>query len=341
MQKTCAGIEVIMKTIRWGIIGAGRISTIFATALNSMENTKIVAIAARDLLRAKDFARSFKIEKSYGSYEELVKDPEVDVVYIGTPHTEHKTNAALCLENGKAVLCEKPFTLNQNETEYLITLAKEKKLFLMEAMWTKFLPVTKVVKQWMQEKRIGAIKHFKITFGYHNDFDIANRVFDPDTAGGALLDVGIYPITYVVHLMDRLPDEVTSSVIIGKSNVDEQNIILFQYNQEGILANLSSAISAEIGSDAYIIGDKGKIRVPNFWKAERAELYEVDGTLIESYIEPFAINGYEYEAEEVNQCLRDEKLESDINSLEDTLSIIKVMDEIRAQWGLVYPQERK
>ena len=325
-----------MKTIKWGIISAGRISATFATALSSMEGTKIVAVAARDLQRAQEFADKFHIEKAYGSYEELAKDPDIDVVYIGTPHSEHKANSALCIMNGKAVLCEKPFTLNQYETKELITLAQKNKVFLMEAMWTKFLPATNKVKQWLEEKRIGTIKHFKISFGYYSEFDYNSRLFDPNIAGGALLDVGIYPITYVIHMMNKLPDQVISSAMFGKSNVDEQNVIIFKYQEEGILADLSSSVSAEVGKDAYIVGDKGKIKVPNFWMAEGAELYDEQEILVE----PFKTNGYVYEAEEVNRCLREGKIESDIVPLQDTLAIIKVMDEIRSQWGLIYPQEK-
>ena len=328
-----------MKTIKWGIIGAGRISSTFATALNSMENTELLAVAARDKERADLFAERFHAKKAYGSYEELAKDPEIDAIYIGTPHSEHKANTALCIINGKAVLCEKPFTLNQQETQYLISLAKEHKVFLMEAMWTKFLPVTKMVKKWVQENRIGEVKHFHISFGYYSEFDINNRLYNPDTAGGALLDVGIYPISYVIHMLDKLPDEIISSAVLGQSNVDEQNVIIFKY-KEGILADLSSAISADTGKDAIIIGDKGKIVVPNFWMAEKAELYDAKGSLVDTFHMPHNMNGYEYEAEEVNNCLREGKTESDMVPLKDTLEIIKVMDKIRAQWGLTYPQER-
>jgi dihydrodiol dehydrogenase / D-xylose 1-dehydrogenase (NADP) len=328
-----------MKTIKWGIIGAGRISTTFATALNSLEHTELVAIASRDLDRATEFANRFHIKNVYGSYEELVKDPEIDVIYIGTPHTEHKANAALCITNGKAVLCEKPFTLNQDETQYLIALAKEHKVFLMEAMWTKFLPTTKVVKNWIKDKIIGDVKYFNVSFGYAAEFDLNNRVYNPEVAGGALLDVGVYPIAYVIHMMDKLPDQVVSSAYLGKSNIDEMNVIAFRYN-EGVLADLSSSISTNTGKDAVIIGDKGKIIVPNFWTAESAELYDDKGTLIDAFLLPFTANGYVYEAEEVNRCLREGKTESEVIPLQDTLDIIKIMDGIRAEWGLTYPQEK-
>lgn len=328
-----------MREIKWGIIGTGTIASTFATALNSMEGTKLAAVASRDINRAKRFAERFLITKAYDTYEAMVKDPELDVIYIGTPHTEHKSNAALCIQYGKAVLCEKPFTLNVSESEYLITLAREHQVFLMEAMWTKFLPTTRQVKQWLKEKRIGEVRHLRLSFGYHSEFRIDSRLYNPELAGGALLDVGVYPISYVVYMLDRLPDEIISSAILGRSQVDEQNIIIMKYN-DGILADISSAIAADTGNDAVIIGDKGKIMIPDFWKAEKAYLYNEKNELIETFHLPFEKNGYVYEAYEVNQCLREGKLESAQLPLKDTLEIMKLMDEIRAQWGLIYPQER-
>lgn len=327
-----------MKTIRWGIIGAGRISSTFATALTSMENTKLVAIASRDLTRAKNFAERFHLDKAYGSYEELAMDPDIDVIYIGTPHTEHMANAALCLQHKKAVLCEKPFTVNAKDTEYLIRLAKENKVFLMEAMWTKFHPVTNQVKAWIAEGRIGKVNYMDIAFGYQSPFNMESRSYNPYLAGGALLDVGIYPITYAIHLLDKMPDEVISNAVIGRSNVDEINTIIFKY-KEGILANLSSAVASNLGHDAFIVGDEGSILIPEFWHAQKAEMLDREGKLIETASIPFMINGYEYEAMEANSCLREGSLESKINPLQDTLDILKLMDDIRKDWGLVYPKE--
>jgi predicted dehydrogenase len=327
-----------MKTIKWGIIGAGNISSTFATALNSMEYTELAAVASRDSDRALKFAERFRIKKAYGSYEELVKDPEIDAIYIGTPHTEHKANAALCITHGKAVLCEKPFTVNQNETQYLISLAEEHNVFLMEAMWTKFLPATFEIKKWIQEKRIGEVRTIHVMMGFKSEFDLNSRLYNPDTAGGALLDIGVYPVTYVIHMLDKLPDQVVSNVILGKSNVDEQNSIILKY-KDGILANISTSIMSNPGNEAVIIGEKGKIRIPSFWMAEYAELYDAEGNLTDTISIPHKKNGYEYEAEEVNRCLREGKTESTINSLNDTLDIIKIMDFIRNEWGLKYPQE--
>lgn len=328
-----------MKVIKWGIIGTGTISTTFATALNSMENTKLVGVASRSLSKAKDFAEKFQLEKAFGSYEDIVKDADIDVIYIGTPHTEHKANAELCIKNGKAVLCEKPFTINVHESEYLISLAKEHKVFIMEAMWTKFLPTTIKVKQWIKEGRIGKVKHIRANTGYRASFDANSRLYSPDLGGGALLDVGIYPITYVVHMLDCLPDEVIGSAEFGITNVDEQNVIILKY-KDGIIADLSSSVATELGHDAMIIGEKGKIVVPKFWYTEEAYLYNDKNELIESFKQPHLKNGYEYEAYEVNNCLRESKLESDKLPLKDTLEIMRIMDNIRADWGLEYPQEK-
>jgi len=212
-----------MKTINWGIIGAGNISSYFATALNGMENTKITAVASRNLEKAKEFAEKYSCSKAYGSYEELANDSEIDVVYIGTPHTEHKGNAELCLKSGKSVLCEKPFTLNEKDTRYLAQLAKEHNLFLMEAMWTKFLPVTKQVKNWIAEGKIGKVKNMKISFGFQAEINEANRLFNYELAGGALLDVGVYPINYAVHLIGSLPKKVVSTAVLLPNGIDEQN----------------------------------------------------------------------------------------------------------------------
>ena len=327
-----------MNTVKWGIIGAGQIASKFATALNSLDHAELTAIASRDLQRAKEFAGRFCIKKAYGSYEEMLRDSEIDVIYIGTPHTEHKAHARLCIEAGKGVLCEKPFTLNYSEAKELVTLAESNNVFLMEAMWTKFLPATRIVKQWISNKVIGEVKYMNMSFGFRAEFDPDSRLFNPRLGGGALLDVGVYPLSYVIYLMGRLPDKISSNAYIGKSNVDELNVITLQY-KEGMLASISSAISAATGNDAVIIGDKGRIVIPNFWTAESAEVYDAGGKLVDTFFHPFTTNGYVYEAEEVNRCMLEGKKQSDIIPLNDTLDIIRIMDEIRADWGLIYPSE--
>lgn len=328
-----------MSKIQWGIIGTGTIASKFAIALNSVDNTSLMAVASRNYGRAREFAEKYHIQKAYGSYEELAADPEIDVVYIATPHTKHMENASLCIKNHKAVLCEKPFALNARDSEVLINQAKEQGVFLMEAMWTKFLPVTKKVKEWIKEGRIGKVLNLKVTFGFHSEFSPAGRLYNPQLGGGALLDVGIYPVTYVTYLLDKLPDEIISTAVIGKSHVDEQNAMIFRYH-DGILAELSSSIAAETGSDAVIVGENGSIHIEKFFMSERAGLYDRNFNLADTIYEPHKTNGYEYEAMEVNRCLAEGRLESETLPLKDTLDIMKLLDKIRGQWGLVYPQEQ-
>ncbi len=327
-----------MRTINWGIIGAGNISSKFATALKDMENTNIRAVAARDLKKSEIFAKEFGADIAYGSYEELANDPEVDVVYIGTLHTEHKKNTELCLKNKKAVLCEKPFTLNAKDTNYLMNLAKENNVFLMEAMWTKFLPVTNKVKAWIAEGKIGTVKRIEIGFGFSNPIDYTSRAFNYDMAGGALLDMGVYPITYAIDIMGALPVKMESYAGILENGVDEHNLTIFQF-ENGAIASLSSAVSVNVGKSAVFVGDKGKIEVDEFWVADKAYVYDNSGNLVDTYEEESRINGYEFEAYEVNQCLRESKLESDRLPLQDTLDIMEIMDGIRSKWGLKYKQE--
>jgi dihydrodiol dehydrogenase / D-xylose 1-dehydrogenase (NADP) len=327
-----------MKTIKWGIIGTGKIAATFANTLGQMEYTEIAAVASRSEKKAREFADKFHIQKAYGSYEELARDPEIDVIYIGTPHTEHKPNAELCMKNGKAVLCEKPFALNATEAKYLMDLAKEHNVFLMEAMWTKFLPVTKKVKEWITSGRIGTIQKIETSFGFAAPYDETNRLYNFDLAGGALLDVGVYTITYIIYLLDKLPIQVLSTGAFLKSGIDGQNCILLKFDNN-VLATASSAINANIGEDAVIFGDQGRIVVPGFWSANKAYLYDQDGKEVEVFEEKNRITGYEHEAYEVNDCIRNGRKESSINPLRNTLDIIQVMDGIRNQWGLKYKQE--
>lgn len=327
-----------MNKIKWGILGAGNISSSFATALNSIEDAEIVGVAARDRIRAEEFCEKYNGKKAYGSYEELVMDPEIQVVYIGTLHPYHYEHAKLCLEHGKAVLCEKPFTLNEKSSKALMDLAKEKNVFLMEAMWTKFLPATKKVKEWIQNGKIGNVRYIKSAFGLHLEYDETHRLFQLEKGGGALLDLGIYPITYAIHMLGQVPRDIKSSVVMGKAKTDEINTVIMEFDK-GVVANLMSASTVEVGKDTEIIGDKGKILVPNFWMANEATLMDLDGNEKEHFEVTHKANGYEYEAMEVMECIRLGKLESDVVPHKDTLDIMRIMDSLRHDWGLEYPGE--
>ncbi len=328
-----------MNKINWGIIGTGVIANNFAKALNIVKEANIYGVASRSIDKATAFANKYKIDHVFADYTAMIADPMVDVIYIAVPNTEHFMYTKACILGGKHVLCEKPVSVNASETRGLMELAKENKVFLMEAMWTKFLPATTCVKEWIDSERIGAIQFMDINFGFSGERDYNSRLFNPELGGGALLDVGIYLIHYATFLMNSLPDQIQSTKYIGISGVDEMNSISFTY-KEGALAVLNSAISTRIGTKAIIIGSKGKIVVDDFYRAQKALIYDEEDILIETFYEPFEENGYEYEAMEVNRCIMEGVLENPRNPLSKTIEIMEIMDHIRDEWNLKYPGGR-
>ena len=328
-----------MKKINWGIIGTGAIANTFAQALSGVKEANLYGVASRSFENAEKFAKRYNVSYAFESYEEMIKNPNIDVIYIGTPHTEHFNHAKACIVGKKHVLCEKPITINTEETKILVELAKENQVFLMEAMWTKFLPATSCVKEWIDSERIGAIQYMNINFGFVGERDYSRRLFNPELGGGALLDVGVYTVQYATFIMDKLPDLIQSTMQFGISGVDELTSITFSYN-EGAIAVLNSSITTNLGSDLVIIGSKGKIIVENFYMAQKASIYDEEDTLLETFYEPFIVNGYEYEAMEVNRCIIEGETESLRNPLSKTIEIMEVLDTIRKQWNLIYPGGR-
>jgi len=326
------------KVMRWGILGAGNISETFAAAINQIADAKLYAVAARSLEKAEQFAKRFDAEKAYGSYEALVNDPKVDLVYIGTIHTMHYEHMKLCIEHGKSVVCEKPFTVNTKQAEEIRALAKKHSVFVMEAMWTKFLPVTAKVKEWIKEGRIGEVKEIRADFGFWLEYDENSRIYSPSMAGGALLDVGIYPLAYAAYLKDQEPVQMVGTAVYAKSGVDARNSVLLTY-EDGTIAVLSSAVDALIGQDARIIGTKGVIEVPFFYQAQKAVRYTLDGVQAEVYECPHLVNGYEYEAMAAMQSVRRGLTEYEAHTIEDTLKILRQMDDLRNMWDIKYPCE--
>ncbi len=325
------------KKIRWGILGPGGIAHKFATGLKAVPDAEISAVGSRDLQRANTFADTFDIPQRHGSYIELVNDPEVDVIYVATPHPFHKECAMLCLEAGKAVLCEKPLTVDAEQAEELIAYARERKQFLMEAMWTRFLPVIVKVREWLAEGAIGEPRLLTADHGSRKTLSLEileGRLFNPKLGGGGLLDVGVYTVA-LAYMVFGAPSKITSLAHIGATNVDEQASILLGYDA-GQIANLFCAIRTETSKEARIIGTEGSIHIPEFWQATSATLNQVgkDPVHIER---PFIANGFENQAIEVINCIRKGKLESRIIPLDESLSIIKTMDTVREQWGLAYP----
>jgi len=323
--------------IGWGIMATGTIANKFCDGLKILDDARIVAVASRSLDKARDFGSKHGIEHAYGSYEELVNDPEVDIVYIATPHPFHFEGAMLCLKAGKAVLCEKPFTLNAREAETLIGYARKKGLFLMEAMWTRYLPAIVKVREWLEQGSIGEIRFLKADFGYRCSWDPEGRLLNPELAGGALMDVGIYPVSFTSMVYGSQPQSIKSMAHIGETHVDEQFAVLFGY-EGGKIASLSGAVRTRLVNDALIMGTDGMIHIPDFFCAKTATLYSSSGGK-EVFGPKFDVNGYNYEAAEAMRCLREGRPESSIMPLDETLAIMRTMDAIRAQWGLKYPGE--
>jgi len=317
------------KKIRFGIIGAGRIAQKFATGIKYVEDAQLAAIASRSIESADDFGNMFDIEKRYGSYKELAEDPDIDVVYISTPNSLHKEHTLLCLRNKKAVICEKPFGVNRSEVEEMIQVAKENNVFLMEAMWTRFFPVIKVVKQWVEEGLIGDVKMIEGDFGFKSETGYGDIRFNKALAGGSLMDVGIYPLSLASMIYKVQPTDVKVIADVGKTGVDEQAAVILGY-ENGSLGLLSCGMVAETPKNVYITGEKGYIHIPDAWYAQRAILKVVGKDDVRIDI-PVEGNGYNYEVQEIVTCIQNGKLESDIMPLKETLEIIDTLDKIKAQ----------
>lgn len=321
--------------IRWGILGTGHIANTFATAIASLDDAVVQAVGSRSQESADKFADSYGIANRHATYEALATDPEVDAVYIATLNSLHQDNTIMCLEAGKAVLCEKPFTINRAQAEQVIAVARREKRFLMEAMWTRFMPALQHAMTWIDEGAIGEVRMVQANFGFRYD---AAPLFDPELGGGSLLDVGIYPITLAHMAFRQAPTQIRSLPYLGRNGVDEQAAYILGYDGGG-LALLGSAIQTRSPYDGYIMGTDGMIVIhDSFWNASRVSLERPEQETVTKEF-PLHCNGYEYEAMEVNRCLREGRLESDIMPLQTTLDILEVMDGIRLQWGLRYPME--
>lgn len=324
------------KTIQWGILGTGWIASQFTKDLAFAVNGVAAAVGSRTMDSASRFAADYGIGKAYGSYEELANDPDIDAIYVATPHPAHKENVLLCLKAGKAVLCEKPFTVNAGELEEAVSYAKENKVFLMEGMWTRFLPVIRKVREWLDEGRIGDVQLVKADFGFRAGVNPEGRLFNPSLGGGALLDAGIYPVSFASMIFGAEPEEVSSTAQIGSTGVDEQFSLLLSYGA-GKTAQLNGAIRLNMDNEACIYGTEGYIRIPSFLNATRAALY-VNGSE-EIFEDDRTSLGYAFEAEEVARCLAEGRTESSVIPLEESVAIMKLLDRIRGQWGLRYPFE--
>jgi predicted dehydrogenase len=295
-----------------------------------------VAVGSRSRSTAATFAEKYRVRRIHESYLDLANDPEVELVYIGTPHPFHCENTVLCLEAGKSVLVEKPFAINEREAIRMVDAARLAKRFLMEAMWTHFLPAVTKFLELVTSGAVGEPRMFSADFGFRATYDPEGRLFNPALGGGSLLDVGVYPVSLATRIFGE-PARIQSSVVLGKSGVDEQAAMILDY-EGGRQAVLSSAIRAETGHAAVLAGSEGRLRIePPFWKAQRLTL-SVRGKE-ESFDLPYDQNGFPHEAREAARCVREGLTESPRMSHAFSLSVIRTLDRIREDWGLRYPGE--
>jgi len=326
------------KKIKWGIIGPGNIAEKFAAGINGSEGSELYALASRSEERAKAFAVRFGVHKIYNSYEALIDDYEVDIIYIATPHPFHKEQTALCLNGGKSVLCEKPLTVNYKDAAELISLAQKKNLFLMEGMWSRFQPVWQTIRQWVDSGKLGEIRMIRSDFSFAGNPDPKSRVLNPDLAGGGLLDVGIYPINFACWAMGTLPERVCGLAYLGKTGVDETASIAMRF-PSGTMATISCGINVKGPCNAEICGTKGAILVDHFMHEAQKMTFITENNEPEVIKLPFDVNGFEYEIRHAEEALNSGSTESPIMPHTDTLGIMKIMDNLRQDWGLKYPFE--
>jgi predicted dehydrogenase len=323
--------------VQWGIIGPGHIAEKFASDLKLVPGCKLAAVASRSNERAKDFATRFQVPLFYSSYKEIVHDPNIDIIYIATPHNLHFENALLCLNNGKAVLVEKPFALNQKEAEQMVQASRKNDIFLMEAFWTRFNPVIQMVKSIIDSGELGKIRTLKADFGFKATYNPEGRVFNPHLGGGSLMDVGVYPLFLACLLLGK-PELVKSVAQLTKSGIDESCGMTIKF-EEGAIAILSSSIVNSTEAEANISCENGRIFIPARWYVPRkAQILQTDKP--ERWInDEFEGFGYQFEAMEANRCLEEARIESPLQPHEFSLLLISTLDQIRKQCGIVYPND--
>lgn len=317
--------------VRWGIIGAGRIAKTFAADIRYTTNAELVAVAARRQRGADEFAEEFKLPKAYQGYDKLFADKDIDAIYVATPHTAHLLNCVDIINAGKAVLCEKPFTINSTECEAIVSHANFEngtQPFVMEAMWTHFLPAIQKAQQWIAEGRIGKLRHIKADFGYPLPYDKNSREYNTELAGGCLLEMGIYPVALTWLFYESFPTRTYVSSQRAPNGVENEVMVQWDFGDQ--YATIATSFRCKLQNWAYLIGEEGYIAIPDFWRAKECSLYQLD-----ERIDHFADNrlgsGFEFEIEHASKNILAGEKESDIVSLADSLAFQQLMDLVRAK----------
>lgn len=321
------------KTFNWAILGAGKIAGKFAQDLKTLEGAVLYAVGSRSIVRAVEFAEKHEIKFSYGSYLELVEDENIDIIYVATPHSFHFEHAMLCLEHEKAVLCEKPFGINLEQVEAMISMAKKKKVFLMEALWTQFLPHFQFVLELTKSKKYGALLELHADFGFKAPYDVEKRIYNKELGGGSLMDVGIYPIFLALSLLGT-PENIAAEATIGITGVDENcSIHLFYAN--GVEAKLFSSINETTPTTATLYYENATVIINSRFHEPTSVNIQVKGKL---KIKEFAVNtrGYNFEAAHVQNMLEENRTESNLMTFEKSKQLISILDRIKQKINLEY-----
>lgn len=327
--------------IRWGILGCGRIARKFAADLRLVADAELTAIASRNKETLGLFAKDFPCKHLHNSYGSLAANNEVDVIYVATPHSHHYEHTILCLNHDKAVLCEKAFAINSRQANEMIRIANERKIFLMEALWTKFLPHYKKLQELLEQKTLGDIKSVLVNFGFKTTDQSPKRLFDPLLGGGTLLDIGIYNVFMAMAVLGK-PDAIEATMTPSPTGVDEQIAVLFKYNN-GAMAQLFSSFVTNLPIQAEINGTEGNVTLTTRFYEPSAtiQLYrQLPGEKEIIAVQREAGFGYQYEARHVNECLKNGLTESPVMTHADTLLLQEMLDRIRNKARIEYPADR-
>ena len=323
---------------RWGIVGAGGIAHKFADAIGHIENTTLQAVASTNAQRAEDFAQKFFIPDCYDSYEQLFSSDVVDIVYVATTHNFHCTNTLAALAENKHVLCEKPMAVNASQVKQMISAAQSHQVFLMEAMWTRFLPMITEVTDLIKKGTIGQPQLLYADFGINFDFDPQRRVYNPDLAGGALLDLGVYCVALASMIFGR-PNNISSTVKMAWTGVDERSTVVLEYDHAKV-AVLFQALDLKTPNEALIVGTEGSIRLHSTWMMGSDYTLKLNNGSEKTYKANTHENGFIYQIMAVQEALHTGKTQCDLMCLKETLEIAETMDSLRSQWHLKYPFEQ-
>lgn len=322
---------------RVGILGAGRIACSMAKTLAGMTDACCYAIASRTQEKADAFAAQYGAEKAYGSYEEMLADDQVDLVYIATPHSHHYEHMKLCLQYGRPVLCEKSFTMNAAQAKAILAEAEEKKIFVTEAIWTRYMPMRQKLDEILRSGAIGTPQLLTANLGYL--IMDKERIAKPELAGGALLDVGVYPLNFASMAFGDDVEEITGTAVMTPLGVDAQNSMTIRY-RDGRLAVLNSSAVCLSDRRGVIFGSEGYLEVENINNPGRITVYNTDRIPTATYQAPAQITGYEYQVEACMEALKEGRLECPQMPHQETVRMMEWMDGLRSRWHMVYPQEQ-